>query len=345
MDPTENRLKVATLGCGYFSQFHHAAWQRLPVELIAVADREAKVAEATATQYHIPAVYPDPATLLATEQPDLLDIITPPVTHLPFIRLAAEHGVDVICQKPFTRSLEEAETAVQLAEAAGIRLIIHENFRFQPWYRALARLLANNVLGELYGVQFRLRPGDGQGPEAYLARQPSFQQMPRFLINETGVHLFDVFRFLFGEINGVFAALRRLNPAIQGEDAGHILLQFSSGLAGHFDGNRLADHPATNRRLTMGELSIEGSAGELVLTGDAQIMLRRFGEDEWLEHPYAWDDIGFGGDCVFRLQQHVVAHLLNGAPLENTGRDYLRNLRLVAAAYTSAEEERLVRLK
>lgn len=344
MDKSDSLIKVATIGCGYFSQFHYTAWQRLPVEIIAVANREVDVAQQMAAQYQIPAVYPDPAALLAAEKPDLLDIITPPITHLPYIKLAAEHGVDVICQKPFTTSIAEAEEAVKIADDTGIKLVIHENFRFQPWYRAIARLLSENILGDLYNVQFRLRPGDGQGQEAYLERQPSFQQMPRFLMNETGVHLMDVFRFLFGEIDSVYADLRRLNPAIQGEDAGHVLLQFANGLSGHFDGNRLADHPAENRRLTMGELSIEGSAGELVLTGDAQIMLRRFGDNEWLEHPYQWEDIGFGGDCVFRFQEHVVQHLLNGSKLENTGRDYLRNLRLVEAVYDSAEGERLVRI-
>lgn len=344
MNKTKQLLSVATIGCGYFSQFHYAAWQRLPVQLIAVANCEIDIAEQVAAQYEIPQVYPDPATMLATEKPDLLDIITPPVTHLPYIKLAAEHGVDVICQKPFTTSLAEAKEAVQIAEDAGIKLVIHENFRFQPWYRAIARLLRENVLGELYNVQFRLRPGDGQGPEAYLERQPSFQQMPRFLVNETGVHLFDVFRFLFGEIESVYADLRRLNRAIQGEDAGHVLLRFANGLSGHFDGNRLADHPAENRRLTMGELSIEGSGGELVLTGDAQIMLRRHGDNEWLEHPFEWEDIGFGGDCVFRFQQHVVRHCLEGAELENKGRDYLRNLRLVEGVYASAEGEKLVRV-
>ena len=67
-----------------------------------------------------------------------------------------------------------------------------------------------------------MRPGDGQCPRAYLDRQPYFQEMPRFFVFETGVHMIDVFRFLLGEVTGVFARLRRLNPAIRGEDAGLI---------------------------------------------------------------------------------------------------------------------------
>ena len=67
---------------------------------------------------------------------------------------------------------------------------------------------------------------------------------------------------------------RRLNPSIAGEDAGIILFDFAAGPRGVFDGNRLADHAAENRRLTMGELLIEGEGGTLALNGDGGISLR-----------------------------------------------------------------------
>ena len=274
--------------------------------------------------------------MLEAESPDLLDIVTPPPTHLPLIRLAAERGIDVVCQKPFTRDIDEAEAAVNIAANSGTRLVVHENFRFQPWYREIADLLQRGVLGEIYGASFRLRPGDGQGEDAYLDRQPGFQQMPRFLINETAVHLVDVFRFLFGEVTQVYAQLRRLNPSIAGEDAGFVLLRFDSGIEAIFDGNRLADHAARNRRLTMGELRIDGSNGELWLNGDAALNIRRFGENKWRAHDFGWHDHGFGGDCVYLFQRHVIEHIINGATLENGAADYLTNLRAVAAIYDSA---------
>ena len=71
---------------------------------------------------------------------------------------------------------------VREARARGTPLIVHEDFRFQPWYREAKRLLAAGVLGEPHSIAFRLRPGDGQGPDAYLDRQPFFQRVERFLI-------------------------------------------------------------------------------------------------------------------------------------------------------------------
>ena len=84
-----------------------------------------------------------------------------------------------------------------------------------------------------------------------------------------------MFRFLFGEINGLFARLTQFNPAIAGEDAGVVIFEFANGMRGVLNGNRLADHVANNQRLTMGEARIEGSAGTLTLNGNAEVHFRK----------------------------------------------------------------------
>ena len=220
--------------------------------------------------------------------------------------------------------------------------MIHENVRFQPWYREIRRLLDAGRLGEVYAAAFRLRPGDGQGPDAYLARQPYFQTMERFLVHETAVHWIDTFRYLLGEVTAVSADLRRLNPAIAGEDAGVIQLAFAGGARALFDGNRLADHAAANRRLTMGEMEIDGSAGSLRLDGDGGIRLRAHGSNDWVAERYDWQDRHFGGDCVYLTSRAALAAFRAGAPAENEAADYLRNLALVEAVYRSHAERRWI---
>ncbi|MEM7022934.1 MAG: gfo/Idh/MocA family oxidoreductase, partial [Pseudomonadota bacterium] len=56
------------------------------------------------------------------------------------------------------------------------------------------------------------------------------------------------------------------------------------------------------------------------------------------QHAYAFDDHTFGGDCVFLLQQHLVAHLLEGTPVENDAAAYMRNIEIEEAVYRSADE-------
>ena len=329
-------LKVAAIGAGFFARYQHEAWTRLPdAELIALCDRDEAKARAAAGEFGVARTTSSAEELLQSEPLDILDIAAPPAAHLGLIRLAAGRVPTIVCQKPFCGSLEDAQEACRLAADAGTTLVVHENFRFQPWYRECKRQLESGALGEIYEIAFRLRPGDGQGSHAYLDRQPYFQEMERFLLHETAVHLFDVFRFLLGEVDAVFADLRRLNPAIAGEDAGFVLLRFASGVRGLFDGNRLADHVADNRRLTMGEMLLEGAGGALRLDGDGRLFRRSHGSNSEQEVPYPWEDRSFGGDCVHALQAHVVSHMRRRTPLENRAEDYLTNLRLVEAAYRS----------
>lgn len=335
------KVTVAAVGAGYFSRFQYEAWHRLEsVELVGLCNRSPEPAREIAEMYDVPSVFTDIGEMIEATKPDLLDIITPPETHLNAIRVAARHGVSAICQKPFCTDVTTAHEATELAKAAGIDLVIHENFRFQPWYRKIRELIDKGAIGEAYQVTFRLRPGDGQGKEAYLERQPYFQKMERFLVHETAIHLIDTFRYLFGEVTSVYADLRRLNPVIAGEDAGTIIFDFAGGMSGLFDGNRLADHQAENRRLTMGELLIEGADGTIELGGDGNITLRKHGTNDKEAITYEWRDHAFGGDCVYLLQKAIVEARLAGGSYENTASDYLRNLEIEEAVYRSNSEGR-----
>ncbi|WP_298983145.1 Gfo/Idh/MocA family oxidoreductase [uncultured Roseibium sp.] len=325
-------LRVACLGAGYFAQFHYDAWRRNPrVRLVGSCDRDREKAKATGLT-----AFGDLEHMLKMAKPELLDIITPPPTHFEAITLAISKGVKaIICQKPFCTSLEEAKEATALAEAAGVTVVVHENFRFQPWYRTIHQALNDRLIGDVLQVTFRLRTGDGQGPRAYLDRQPYFQEMPKLLIHETGVHWVDTFQYLLGEPEAVYADLRRLNPAINGEDAGYFVFDYADGVRALFDGNRLLDHAAENCRTTLGEALIEGTGGTLTLSGDGAVRLRHFGnvKPSVLLAAQTWN--GFGGDCVKNLIDHVVDGLLDGMPLENEARAYLKVIAIEQAIYES----------
>lgn len=349
-DRTKRRRapRVAVIGCGYFAGFHHDAWARLEaageVEVIAVCDRDEAKAREAAALHSSATIFSDAEALMGSpgaERPDLVDIVTPPQTHAPLIEICARTGVDVICQKPLAPTLDEARALVDRAERAGIRLVVHENFRFQPWHREARRLIDTGRLGTLHDIAFRLRPGDGQGPEAYLARQPYFQQMERFLIHETGIHFVDTFRMLMGEVIAVTAVLRRLNPAIRGEDSGQVILEFESGATGLLDANRLNDHVAENPRLTMGEMWLAGDGGVLRLDGDGGLHFKPHHAPE-VRHDYDWENTGFGGDCVMATSRAALQAIRDGVEPVNTGRAYLRNMEIVEAIYRASEEGRRI---
>ena len=177
---TDRRLRVAVVGAGFFAQFHHEAWSRLGrADLVGICDLDRAKADAAAASVGGQS-FADLEAMLDAMEPDVVDIATPPDTHLALVSAVAARGLPVICQKPLGPTLVEAQAVAAAASAAGVTLAVHENFRFQPWFREARRLIDAGRLGELHGIAFRMRPGDGQGPDAYLDRQPYFQAMERF---------------------------------------------------------------------------------------------------------------------------------------------------------------------
>ncbi|MEM1396382.1 MAG: Gfo/Idh/MocA family oxidoreductase, partial [Pseudomonadota bacterium] len=95
-------LRVATIGAGYFSQFHLEAWSRMAdVELVAVCDSDLARAKEAAKQFKTVSTFDDARAMIDAVKPDRIDIITPPHTHETLLLLCAEAGVDAVCQKPF----------------------------------------------------------------------------------------------------------------------------------------------------------------------------------------------------------------------------------------------------
>ena len=331
------RLRGVCLGAGYFSRFQYEAWPRIPeVEIVALANRTIEKARATAAQHGIPRAYAwsDLAAMLDTEKPDFVDIITPPETHLEAVRLAAARGVAIICQKPVAPTWDECVAVVDTAHRAGVRFMVHENFRWQPWYREMRRQLDAGTLGELFSIAVRMRMGDGWQEDAYLARQPFFRTYPRLFCYETGIHFLDTFRFLGGEISSVYTRLQKRNAAIKGEDAAQFVCGFASGATALLDASRYNESDATDARYTFGTVRLDGSKGHLELDLEGNLTLKLLGQpSRRLDYPH--NRVGFCADCVYALQRHFVDRMIDGAPFENTGEDYLKSIALMEACYRS----------
>ncbi|MEM0993242.1 MAG: Gfo/Idh/MocA family oxidoreductase [Bacteroidota bacterium] len=320
-------LKIIAVGAGYFAPFQIEAWMRLPeVEVLAICDTDEEKANALAARFGVPKVYTDVALMIEQESADVIDIITPPKTHLTLVKMAAEKGLQIICQKPLAPTLAEARKLVTIAAAANVRLIVHENFRFQPWYRCIKNLLEQGKIGDrIHQLYFRMRMGDGWQEDAYLARQPYFRRMPRLLVHETGIHFIDTFRYLLGDIKAIAPQLRRLNSDIAGEDSAFLLFHFENGARAIWDANRYNESNNNNARYTFGELLLEGNKGSIRLYQDGKITIQPLGADEQ-NVDYHHEDRNFAGDCVFYAQQHFVNALSNDQLAETEGQLYLKNM-------------------
>lgn len=331
------KLKGVAIGAGYFSRFQYEAWTRIPeVAITALCDLNTTRAKEVKNTYLIKKQYQDYKEMLIQEKPDFVDIITPPETHFEMCCFAADQGIDIICQKPLAPTYEEAIRLVAYVKSKGVRFVVHENFRFQPWHREIKKIIDHNEIGELFNLNFRSRLGDGWGNDAYLERQPYFRDYEKLLIYETGVHYIDTFRYHAGEIKNVYAILKKLNPIIKGEDCGMMILNFKNNAHATWDANRYNESNYLSPRYTFGEYLIDGSKGSIRLYPDGKITIQLLGENE-KEHVYTHNDIGFAGDCCYLFQRDYVDNMIFDGVFETNVDNYLKNLSAQEAVYQSAK--------
>ena len=335
MDNLKNKIRIGCVGAGYFARYHLDAWQRLSqVEVVAVCDLDMAKARSLADEFSIENVFDDFEKMTTECDFSVVDIITPTNTHLDLISFFLESKKHIICQKPLAPDLLEARKIEQVVSASTQRFMVHENFRWQPWHRKIKQLLDEQILGErIHTITLRLRTGDGWGEDAYLDRQPYFRTMPRLFMFETGVHYIDVFRFLFGEVESVYASLRRLNPVIKGEDCALVIFTHTCGTQSILDVNRYNEGAnGEDPRYTFGAVQIEGEKGTLSLDTSGKIMLKKLGQPPQ-EIIYQRERKGFAGDCVYFTQKHFIENLISGDPFETEIEDYLVTLEVLEEVY------------
>ena len=345
-------LRFALLGAGFWSPFQLAAWQELEgVQCTAIYNRTPAKAEALARRFGVPTVYSDAEELLRRERPAFVDIITSPETHGRFVRLAAEHGVAVICQKPMAPSLAEAEEMVATCARAGVPFFVHENWRWQTPIRELKRVLDTVAIG----APFRARL-DFCCSFPVFDNQPFLKELGQFVLTDMGSHILDVARFLFGEASSLYCRTRRIHQDIKGEDVATVVLAMVSGAT--VTCNLSYATRSERERYPETYVFVEGDKGSLELAPDFWVRVTTATGTEAGRHPpphYPWADPDY--EVVHSSIVACNANLLGALRAENrtadspggedeaetTGEDNLRTLRLVFGAYESASSGAVVR--
>ncbi|RKX99818.1 gfo/Idh/MocA family oxidoreductase [Candidatus Poribacteria bacterium] len=335
-------LRGITVGAGFFGRIHLEGWSRVEnARITAVVDKVKGKAEECASRYGI-AAYADVEEAIEREKPDFVDIVTRPDSHLQIARIAASKGCHVLCQKPIAPTWEESVELVETCRRSGVRLMINENWRWQPWYREIKRLIDLGAVGDVFAVTL-IR----HDPDAYYSppfpNQPYFVDMERFLLIESVIHLIDVAGFLCGGIEGIFCRMMRVSGVTKGEDTLHIHLDLKGGAWGIIYSTRCSE-PDVEEPVS-DYARVEGRKGFIRLDRDGTITVKPLFEPERV-HAYEIPKLGYRGDSCRAALQHFVDCLLRDEEFETEGEDYLKSvMKAVFAGYESAETGRFIKLE
>lgn len=324
------RLRIGLVGAGWVSAHHLDAYRAFghAVEVVAIADPDSRARENRAAEYGILASFATAAEMLGAARLDAVDVASPREHHAEGVLLAARHGLPVLCQKPLAPTLFEAEALVA-SLPAGTRLMVHENWRFRPHYRLIARWLAEGRVGRVRQATVKVLTSgllpDAGGSRPALRRQPMLAGLDRMLLMEVVIHHVDTLRFLLGDLVLRAAILGHDCPEIRGEDRATLLLA-----AGQAPVVVVADFMTHGAPPTLSDqLEVQGTEGTIRLEGGLVTCLRggevvdRHQAD--LAADYAASYAGAIG--------HFVESVRSGAPFETGPEDNLRTLALIERAY------------
>jgi predicted dehydrogenase len=328
-------LRGALIGCGFFAVNQMHAWQDVTgAAIVAICDRDPERLKIVGDQFGIERRYSDAAAMCEDGGFDFADIATTVSSHRALVELAASHKVPAICQKPFAKTLDDAKAMVAACDAAGIPLMVHENFRWQTPIQAVRKALDSGAIGTPFWGRLSFRSGYD-----VFSGQPYLAEGERFIIEDLGIHTLDIARFLLGDVKAMTARTKRVNPKIKGEDVATMLLDHESGVTSVVDVSYATKQSVEPFPETLVE--IDGSHGSLRLTQGYRLEVTGPNGNEitdvsptllsWASRP--WHNIQ---ESVFAIQQHWADSLASGGETSTSGADNLKTFALVEAAYESA---------
>jgi D-apiose dehydrogenase len=325
-------IRVGLAGAGWVSEHHLDAYETLKdrVRVVAIADPARAAAEGRAARYGIPAVYSSVEKMLDDAQLDAIDVAAPRDSHAPICRMAARHGLAILCQKPLAPTLQEATELV--TELGGrVRLMVHENWRFRPHYRQVHAWIREGRIGDIRTVLMSVLTSgllpDESGALPAVVRQPMIAGLERMLLMEVMIHHVDTLRFLLGPLVLGAARLGKSSRDIRGEDRATLLLFGQNDIAVSLLGDFMAHgYPSSQAD----RLEIIGTKGAIFLHED---QLRLVGETE----ECFMLDLAANYKASYRSAiAHFLDRLADGKPFETGPEDNLQTLEIVETAYRIA---------
>lgn len=183
------KIKAAVVGAGLIAgKKHIPAFLRHKnkVELTALCDLNQEGARKLAAQFGVPRVYSNLGEMIEKEKPDLVDICTPPQTHVRLAVEAMDRGCHVLIEKPMALTVAECDKIVEASKRNGVKVCVgHSDLFYYPFMEARA-LVSSGAIGEFRGMRIMLST-----PTDYMTSREDHwaHKLPGGVIGESGPHI------------------------------------------------------------------------------------------------------------------------------------------------------------
>lgn len=341
---TGRKIKIAVVGCGRISKNHFGSIEEHSAhfELVALCDIDPAVLAEHAAKYQVPA-YRDLEQMLEKETIDILAICTPSGVHPDQTVMAAKHKVHVMTEKPMATRWNDGVRMVKACDDAGVRLFVVKQNRRNTTLQLLKRAVTEKRFGRIHMVHLNVF---WTRPQSYYDQGNGWRGTWEFdggaFMNQAS-HYVDLLDWLIGPVEKVQAMMSTTRD-IEVEDTGVLNVKWRNGALGSMSVTML-----TYPQNLEGSITILGEKGTVRVGGMAVNDIQLWQFEEAMDYDaeirnanYETTSVyGFGHPLYYK---NVVDVMRGDMEPETDGREGLKSLELLIAAYLSARDGTTVSL-
>lgn len=321
------KLIIGIIGAGRIGRLHAENIVHMPqVRIKTISDIFIDNVKQWASEIGIENVVSDYMDILNDKEIDTIFVCSPTDTHVPIIKVAAQNGKHIFCEKPISFNIHETEKVLEVVKKAGVKFQVGFNRRFDRNFLKIHETVKNGVIGEPHIVKITSR--DPEPPPI------NYVKSSGGLFMDMAIHDFDMARYVTGsEVVEVFAqGANLIDPAIG--DAGDIdtaitTLKFANGAIGVIDNSRKAVYGYDQR------VEVFGAKGSVTVENDrptsAEISTEEGVFKDKLKHFF----LERYKDAYIAETHEFVNSILNDKPIVCTGYDGLQAELIAKAAQES----------
>lgn len=341
---TGRKIKIAVVGCGRISKNHFGSIDvhKEDLELAAVCDTDRDILAAKSSELGVPG-YTSLEKMLDSEDIDVVSICTPSGIHPQQTIMAAKKGRHVITEKPMATRWRDGLEMVRACDDARVRLFVVKQNRRNSTLQLLKRAVSEKRFGKIYMVHmnvFWTRPQEYYDSAKW---RGTWEHDGGAFMNQAS-HYVDLLEWLIGPIADIQAMMGTLARDIEVEDTGVMNVRWRNGAMGSMSVTML-----TYPKNYEGSITIIGEKGTVRVGGVAVNEIQNWEFDQEKDYDkqikeanYQTTSVyGFGHPLYFK---NVIDVLHGDAEPETDGREGLKSLEVLIAAYLSARDGKTVSL-
>lgn len=337
------KFKIAVVGCGRISDIHFSVIKKLKRELVlqAVCDNNHNVLLDHEKKYNVKG-YSDLEEMLNNEELDLVVLCTPSGLHSKQTCLIASKAINVITEKPMATNLNDALNMIKACDENGVKLFVVKQNRNNSTVKVLKRAIDEQRFGNIKLIQLNVF---WTRPQSYYDQaewRGTFKHDGGCLMNQAS-HYVDFIEWLFGPVEKVHC-MSSTTRDIEAEDTAVLNIKCCNGAIGSMSVTMLT-YPSNLE----GSVTVIGEKGTVKISGQAANQIETWKFDDFKEYDtdikalnYEVKSVyGFGHQLYY---ENVINVLNNKKSADTDGYQGLQSLKIILAAYLSAEKDKTIPL-